>query len=465
MSGTFRKEIMSDLSLENLMCHRDNLEHVLDSLREGIIAHDMNRRIFFFNQEAERITGYSRQEILGKDCHEAFDHSLCGGRCRFCDEVPDLNETAEHSLTITTQSGESRRVEMTVTSMRDDSGEFVGVLASFRDVTDLFSLKLQAGKLTSFGNIIGQDHKMYKIFKHIRDVSSYDYPVHISGETGTGKELVANAIHNESSRNGEAFVPINCGALPEGLIESELFGHVRGAFSGAIRDKKGRFELADKGTVFLDEVAELSNNMQAKILRFLQDGQFERVGGEQTVSVDVRIISATNKNLKEAVKQGRFREDLYYRLNVIPIHMPPLRERKMDIPLLVESFLQEASQRYKRDPVTVSAPALSLLLDYHWPGNVRELQNAIQFAFVKCSDDTIQVEDLPIELRELEAACIRRGPSRKLNLEGVRSALIRSGGNKAKAAKILGVGRATLYRFLAEHPELYEIAKLPLKEV
>jgi sigma-54 dependent transcriptional regulator, acetoin dehydrogenase operon transcriptional activator AcoR len=452
---------MSDLSLENLMCHRDNLEHVLDNLREGIIAHDMHRRIFFFNQEAERISGFSREDVLGKDCHEAFDHPFCGGRCKFCDDAPDLSEKSEYTLTITAKSGELRRVEMTITSMRDDSGEFVGVLASFRDVTDLFSLKLQAGKLTSFGNIIGQDHKMYKIFKHIRDVSSYDYPVHISGETGTGKELVANAIHNESSRNGGAFVPINCGALPEGLIESELFGHVKGAFSGAIRDKKGRFELADGGTVFLDEVAELSNNMQVKILRFLQEGQFERVGGEQTISVDVRVISATNKNLKEAVKQGRFREDLYYRLNVIPIHMPPLRERKMDIPLLVEHFLQQASERYQRDPVKVDAAALSLMMDYHWPGNVRELQNAIQFGFVKCNDDIIKAEDLPIELRELENTCIRRGPSRKLNSEGVRSALIRTGGNKAKAAKLLGVGRATLYRFLRDHPELNEIDELP----
>jgi sigma-54 dependent transcriptional regulator, acetoin dehydrogenase operon transcriptional activator AcoR len=460
VSRIYRKDIMSDLSLENLICHRDNLEHVLDSLREGIVAHDMNRRIFFFNQEAERISGYRREDVLGKDCHAAFDHPFCGGRCKFCDHEPDLGEKAEHALTITTKSGESRRVEMTVTSMRDDGGEFVGVLASFRDVTDLFSLKLQAGKLTSFGNIIGQDHKMYKIFKNIRDVSSYDYAVHISGETGTGKELVANAIHNESARNGAAFVPINCGALPEGLIESELFGHVKGAFSGAIRDKKGRFELADGGTVFLDEVAELSNNMQVKILRCLQEGQFERVGGERTISVDVRVISATNKNLKEAVKQGRFREDLYYRLNVIPIHMPPLRERRMDIPLLIEHFLQEASERYRRDPLRVSAPALSLMLDYHWPGNVRELQNAIQFAFVKCGGGTIEPEDLPIELRELENTCIRRGPSRKLNLEGVRSALIRTGGNKAKAAKLLGVGRATLYRFLGDHPELYQVDKL-----
>ena len=445
---------MSEFSLENLMCHRDNLEHVLDNLKEGIIAHDMNRRIFFFNQEAERISGYHRKDVLGKDCHVAFGHPFCGGRCKFFDETPDMTESSGDTFSITTKSGESRRVEMSITSMKGDDGEFVGVLTSFRDVTDLFSLQLQANKLTSFGNIIGQDHKMYKIFKHIRDVSGYDYPVHISGETGTGKELVAFAIHNESSRNGASFVPINCGALPEGLIESELFGHVKGAFSGAIRDKKGRFELADGGTVFLDEVAELSNNMQAKLLRFLQENKFERVGGERTLSVDVRAISATNVNLKEAVKNGQFREDLYYRLNVIPIHMPPLRDRKIDIPLLIERFLQDAAERYDRKPLKVSARAMSLLLDYHWPGNVRELQNAVQFAFVKCHTDTLEANDLPIEMREIERRVIRRGPAKKLNSEGVRSALIKTGGNKAKAAKLLGVGRATLYRFLGDHPEV-----------
>jgi PAS domain S-box-containing protein len=436
------------------MCHRDNLEHVLDNLKEGIIAHDMSRRIFFFNQEAERISGYDRKDILGKDCHEAFGHPFCGGLCQFGDEEPDTIENSEHTLSITTKSGESRRIEMTITSMRGDSGEFVGVLTSFRDITDLFSLKLQAGKLTSFGNIIGQDHKMYRIFKSIRDVSCYDYPIHISGETGTGKELVATAIHNESSRNGAPFVPINCGALPEGLIESELFGHAKGAFTGAIRDKKGRFELADGGTVFLDEVAELSNNMQAKLLRFLQENKFERVGGERTLTVNVRIISATNINLKEAVKKGNFREDLYYRLNVIPIHIPPLRERKIDIPLLIERFLKEAAERYNRDPLKVSAKSMALMLDYLWPGNVRELQNAVQFAFVKCSGNTIEPDDLPFEMRAVENASIHKGPTKKLNLGGVRAALIKTGGNKAKAAQLLGVGRATLYRFLADHPEL-----------
>ena len=451
---------MTDVSLENLMCHRDNLEHVLDNLGEGIIAHDMNRRIFFFNQEAERITGYRRDEVLGKDCHKAFGSPFCGERCAFKSDSPTLAQRSDYTFNITSKSGETRRIEMTVTAMKDAGGDFVGVLTSFRDITDLFSLKMRTGELTSFGHIIGQDNKMQDIFRQIRDVAGYDYPVHISGETGTGKELVATAVHNESPRTGAPFVPINCGALPEGLIESELFGHVKGAFSGAIRDKKGRFELANGGTVFLDEIAELSNNIQAKLLRFFQEGKFERVGGEQTVSVDVRVISATNKDLKEAVKHGTFRDDLYYRLNVIPIHLPPLRERKIDIPLLIEHFLGEAAERYQKKPLRISPQAMSLMLDYRWPGNIRELQNAIQFAFVKCNAKLILPEDLPLELREMDAACGQRGPSKKLNPASVTSALVRTGGNKAKAAKLLGVGRATLYRFLGDHPELNKVGKL-----
>lgn len=452
--------MMSNYSLESLICHRDNLENVLDNLKEGIIAHDMDRCIFFFNTEAERITGYRREEVLGMDCHEAFGSPFCGERCVFCEDPPKLKDKADHTLNINTKTGEQRRIEMTITSMRDAGDQFTGVLASFKDVTDIFNLKERAGELTSFGNIIGQDSKMISIFKQIKDVADYDYPVHISGETGTGKELVAAAIHSESRRGGAPFVPINCGALPEGLIESELFGHVKGAFTGAVREKKGRFELADSGTVFLDEVTELSNSMQAKLLRFLQEGRFERVGGELTISVDVRVISATNKNLKEAVKRGRFREDLYYRLNVIPIHLPPLRDRKIDIPLLSEHFLQEARKRYDKRKLKITAKAMSLMLDYRWPGNVRELQNAIQFAIVKSKGPMISADDLPMELRDLENICMRRGPSRKLDVSSVRSALERTGGNKVKAAKLLGVGRATLYRFLRDHPDLIESVKL-----
>lgn len=444
---------MNDFPLESLLCHRNNLAHVLDSLKEGIIAHDVERRIFFFNCEAERITGFSRDEVLGRDCHEAFGEPFCGTRCAFCDGKAEGAERSDYTLNITTKTGEHRRIEMRVTRMHDGEGRLSGVLSSFKDVTDFLSLQLRAGEMIRFGNIIGQDSKMLSIFKQIRDVAGYDFPVHLFGETGTGKELVANAIHSESRRAGAPFVPINCGALPEGLIESELFGHVRGAFSGAVRDKKGRFELADGGTVFLDEVAELSNSMQVKLLRFLQEGKFERVGGEQTLAVNVRVISATNRNLKQEVERNRFREDLFYRLNVIPIRLPPLRERKPDIPLLIDHFLRDAARRYGREPLTLSSAALSLMLDYRWPGNVRELQNAIQFAFVKCSGRGVEPDHLPLELRGA-VACGRRGPARKLAPEEVRKAIARAGGNKAKSAKLLGVGRATLYRFLNDHPEL-----------
>jgi transcriptional regulator with PAS, ATPase and Fis domain len=295
---------------------------------------------------------------------------------------------------------------------------------------------------------------MLKVFQQIEDVSDYDFPVHIFGETGTGKELVANAIHAKSRWRNGPFVPINCGALPEGLIESELFGHVKGAFSGAIKDKRGRFELADGGTIFLDEIAELGKPLQVKLLRFLQEGTFEKVGGEKTVRVSVRVISATNKDLKKEVQKKNFREDLYYRLNVIPIHIPPLRERKTDIPLLMEHFLSQVQYNGKISPKKISDMAMAKMLDYGWPGNVRELQNAVQFSIVRSSGPIIREDDLPLELRDLTCFPVKRGPSRKLEVAAVRNALIKTGGNKAQAAKQLGVGRATLYRFLSEHPQV-----------
>ncbi len=452
---------MSEAPFEKLVANRQNLERILDNLKEGIIAHDMHRRIFFFNQEAERLTGFRRHEVLGEDCHEVFGAPFCGEQCSFCKNEPFLDSKKEYTVNTPTKKGDPRRVEVTVTAMQDESGQNFGVLASFRDITDLFCLQIRAEQLTSFANIIGRDSKMIQVFQQIRDVADYDYPVHIFGETGTGKELVASAIHNESRRGGSPFVPINCGALPEGLLESELFGHVRGAFSGAIRDKKGRFELADGGTIFLDEVAELSKRMQVKLLRFLQAGTFEKVGDEKTISVHVRVISATNKDLWQQVKHNKFRDDLYYRLNVIPIRIPPLRERKNDIPLLIDHFLQEARERHNQKHLQISKEALALMLDYHWPGNVRELQNAIQYAFVKCQGGIISPGDLPLEFTTQKNIQSRRGPSKKLNINVVKSALERSGGNKAKAAKILGVGRATLYRFLDQCPETFEGLNLP----
>lgn len=435
-------------SIDKLLSNSGCLEIVLDNLKEGVIAHDLNRRIFFFNREAERITGYSRSKVLGRDCHEAFGTPLCGDECAFTTEKPRLLPHREYRTRIITNNGMARMVEMSVTLMHEETGRPFGVLAAFRDITDLLQLQMGSEKVTRFGNIIGNDINMIHIFRQIEDLFDYDYPVHVYGETGTGKELIAHAIHNNSLRAGKPFVPINCGALPEGLIESELFGHVKGAFTGAIRDKKGRFELADGGTVFLDEVAELSKHMQVKLLRFLQEGTIEKIGGESTQTVDVRIISATNRDLGEEVRKNNFREDLYYRLNVIPIRIPSLRDRRGDIPLLVDHFVEEARLRHNQPSLRISKDALSLMLDYPWPGNIRQLQNAVQYSVVKCSGNLILPENLPLELRRFEGFDCRPTSGPKLTVQRVASALKTSGGNKSKASRLLGVGRATLYRFL-----------------
>lgn len=463
------------IDLTHTILDFDNLMLILDNLKLGIIAHTPERVITLFNKEAERITGYLKGEVIGKDCHGVFQGPFCGEKCSFCDyalKSSDLpvffQRTKEYPLNIITKDGVTRQVEMTVSPILNHDGLFKGVIASFRDMTESFNLSLKAEELSSFSGIIGKDKTMQNIFSQIRDVALYNYPVHVSGETGTGKERVAYAIHDISSYGNGAFVPVNCGAIPEGIVESELFGHVKGAFSGAIKERKGRFELAHKGTLFLDEVADLPLQTQVKLLRFLQEGSFEKVGGEKVVSVDVRIISATNKNLKEEVKAGRFREDLYYRLNVIPICLPPLRQRKNDIPLLAAHFLKEAEQESGGAVPELAAETLDLMLDYYWPGNVRELKNVIQFSVVRCRGKKIFPSDLPMEIVQDKEINFRTPtvtpvqdtiPARgKLDVESVKSAIKKAGGNKSKAARLLGVGRATLYRFLTQNEEIKNYA-------
>ncbi|MCK5758335.1 MAG: sigma-54-dependent Fis family transcriptional regulator, partial [Clostridiales bacterium] len=293
-----------------------------------------------------------------------------------------------------------------------------------------------------------QDEKMLEMFDLISDLAQSNVSVLIQGASGTGKELVAAAIHNEGPRANNMFVPVNCGALPETLLESELFGHVKGAFTGAVRDKKGRFELADKGTIFLDEIGDISAAMQVKLLRVLQEGCFEKVGGEETIYVDVRVVSATNKNLSEEIANGRFREDLYYRLNVVPVWLPPLRERRNDIPLLADYILRQTLESSSaEDNIELSGDALGIMMSYDWPGNVRELQNWIQFALVRCKGTIIMPEHLPpMPASHLYPHTVQH--KRKLDINIVKEALLRTSGNKVKAAKVLGVSRATLYRFL-----------------
>ncbi len=432
-------------SLEQVSAHQKNLEQILDHLPEGIIGHDRDRKILYFNRAAEEITGYRKSEVIGRDCHESFGAPFCGKQCSFCGEPPNSWTKISYPINIITKQGEPKQIQMFVVGMSDAQGAFAGVLASLTDITSLVGLRIWTEKFPGFAGLIGRDPQMIQVFKQIQSLAQNDYPVLITGETGTGKELVAAAIHSESRRSTGPFVPVNCGALPEGVVESELFGHVKGAFSGAIRDKRGRFELAHRGTIFLDEVVDLSKSTQVKLLRVLENGAFMRVGGEKLVAVDVRVISASNRDLKREVEKKNFRQDLYYRINVVPITLPPLRQRRDDIPLLVEYFLDLAEKRGQRT-ARFSPAALVLLRQYSWPGNVRELQNAIHFALSRSAGAVLGPQDLP---PELQAGSQKTSPAGKLDLAAVQAALAQCGGNKVKAARLLGVGRATLYRFLA----------------
>ena len=435
--------------LGTIVSLKRNIEAVMDQFSEGIIVHDIHRNIIWFNRAAERITGYDRKEVIGHDCYDVFNGGFCGGKCSFAEEAPNF-DVIEYPLNITSKDGQEKRVEMTVAAIKDDRKSLQGVVVNFRDETEVTHLRHHLKAVQSFHGIIGSDHQMHEIYDLIRDLAGSDCSVLIQGESGTGKELIAGAIHGESRRAGRPFVTVNCGALPEGILESELFGHVRGAFTGAVRDKKGRFELADGGALFLDEVAELSGNMQVKLLRVLQEGVFERVGGEKTVRVDVRVISATNKDLRKLIHNGKFREDLFYRLCVVPITLPPLRERRNDITLLLDHFIRKFGRNLGRSIESISTEAQHNMIDYDWPGNIRELQNALQYAFVKCKGDTIEMEHLPPEIISHVTRRVKETGSRrkKLTTERVMEVMQQVGGNKSKAAKELGVGRATLHRFL-----------------
>lgn len=441
--------LSSDL-LHTLSVTRRNFQLILDNLLDGVMAHTTNRRIFYFNKAAENITGYNREEILGQDCHDIFPGRFCGGYCLFC-ETNSLNHInpSEKEVVFLTPDGEERFLHMATMPLSDPEGSQLGALILFKDNTELKSLKRRLKHHHSLGGMVGKDPAMLSLFNQIRELGAVNAPVLIEGESGTGKELVANAIHEISLRAQKPFVAINCGALPEGILESELFGHVRGAFTGAVHDKKGRFELADGGTLFLDEVGELSQAMQVKLLRVLQEQKFFRVGGEKAIQVDVRIISATNQNLRKLMKDKQFRSDLFYRLCVVPITLPTLRERKLDIPMLVERFVEIIGKETGRPVLTPSIEVLDTLTAYPWPGNVRELRNAIEYAYVKCYDDVIEVEHLPPEIVDYESKpSSRRGPAPKLTKAEVLKALADTEGNKKAAAKYLGIGRATLYRYL-----------------
>ena len=378
---------------------------ILDSISDGVFTVDHDWRITSFNQAAERITGVSRDEALGKPCCEVFRASICEHDCALRHTVATGQPVVNQAIYILGAKGERIPISISTGVFRDRHGSLIGGVETFRDLSLVEGLRKELEAKHSFEDIVGCSDAMRKVFQLLPLLAESDSTILIEGASGTGKELFARAIHSLSPRKSKPFVAVNCGALPDTLLESELFGYKAGAFTDARHDKPGRFALADGGTIFLDEIGDISPAMQTRLLRVLQERTFEPLGAVKPVAVDVRVLAATNQNLEELVRSGTFREDLFYRIHIIRLVLPRLQERREDIPLLVEHFITKFNRLRGKDIVGVSEEVLARLMDYDYPGNVRELENIIEHAFILCRGGLIQMPHLPSPLQPAARLC------------------------------------------------------------
>lgn len=430
---------------------------ILDSLEEGIVAIGLDKKILYMNRAAREILKTRDENPISSDCHKVVNSSECQARCVLAKTVETGEPIRNMEISLVDAFGRRRVLRLNTALLKDSTGKVFGGVEIFHDISQIVALKEELKGRYSFGRIIGRSEKMQEIFDLLPVIAQSKSTVLIEGESGTGKELVAHALHENSSRREGPFVKLNCAALSEGVLESELFGHVRGAFTGAVQSRPGRFELASGGTLFLDEIGEISSSMQVKLLRVLQEEEFERVGGTKTVKVDVRVIAATNRDLKQAMEAGEFRKDLYYRLRVIPITLPPLRERQEDLPLLIQSFIDRYNAELGKNIQGLTSEAMKVLLNYHYPGNIRELQNIIEHAALLCNESRIDLRHLPGDLLPaqaqstfLEAAMLESNPVKYLEEELIKMAMAEYGGNVSEVARRLSMGRSTLWRRLKE---------------
>ena len=422
---------------------------IFQSIPHGIFTIDENGRITSFNQAAEQITGFAAAEAIGERCYNVFRTDICQQDCPLKRSVRTMEKTEGREVTILTKNDQKLVITISTAAMTDDAGNVMGGVEMFRDLSQEIELRKKLQKSYIFEGIVSKNIQMQKIKERLPLFAASPSTVLIEGNSGTGKDLIARAIHNLSPRKDGPFVTVNCSALPDNLLESELFGYVRGAFTDAKKDKPGRFQLAHTGTILLDEIGEISPAMQVKLLRVLQQREFEPLGATQTVKVDVRVIAATNKDLEEAVEKGVFRDDLYYRLNVIRMRIPALSERREDIPLLLDHFIDHFNRLQGKNITKISEPALAALMTAPLPGNIRELENAIEYAFVICQDDSIQLHHLPPQYAEIKRSS--SDVSKVVLFDSaesdvIRSVLKRNNNNRTKTAKELGISRQTLWR-------------------
>ncbi|AMK10578.1 sigma-54 interaction domain-containing protein [Pseudodesulfovibrio indicus] len=429
------------------------LEDVLDSIADGLFTVDADWNVTYFNGAAQRITGITGDDALGRKCWDVFRSSLCDGQCALGACIEHGGRIVNKSIFIVRSDGTTLPVSISASPLKDRDGNVVGGVETFRDLTEIHVSRQQAKDIYRFENIVGRSQALDKIFRILPQISESEATTLLLGQSGTGKELFAKAIHSLSPRKEGPFVAVNCGALPDTLLESELFGYKAGAFTGARTDKPGRFELADGGTVFLDEIGDMPQNLQVKLLRFLQDKTFEPLGGVSQVRADVRVVAATNRNLEDAVAEGTFRQDLFYRLNVVTLTLPPLTQRQEDLPLLVDHFLQEFNGLRNKSIQGVSEDAMAVLLRHDFPGNVRELENILEYAFILCADGFIQVEHLPEYLHPAKGSPRSAGLSgtmEAIKRRAARQAVKRNNGKKMAACRELGITKDTLRRLLSD---------------
>ncbi|MBF0152194.1 MAG: sigma 54-interacting transcriptional regulator [Magnetococcales bacterium] len=451
------RQVKSALDHKTMRDERERIQRrltaVFNSVKDAIITIDANMRVMEFNQAAQRICGFTHQE-MGQPLNS--EHRHCHGHC--LEALNRVFKNKNRAEIVRLQCDNSVRtgqmVDVSASPLLDETSQFLGAVMVVRDETRLAALEKNLGERQGFHGIIGRSRKMQEIYSLIENLADVDTTVLVTGESGTGKERIADALHSKGVRHRGTLVKVNCSGLSETLLESELFGHVRGAFTGAVKDKIGRFQLADHGTIFLDEIGDVSARMQTRLLRVLQNKELERVGESRTVSIDVRVVAATNQNLREKIAQGLFREDLYYRLKVVEILLPPLRDRREDIPLLVDHFIGRFNAAFGKSISGVTKNFLKVVMEYSWPGNIRELEHAIEHAFVICRDSLLDIKDLPSELTQTQARGYLLEPENAETVEGEQERIIRalekSGWVKSRAARNLGMSRSTLYRKMQE---------------
>jgi PAS domain S-box-containing protein len=449
------------------MIQMDLSEHwktIVDTLHDGVLVVDPGGKILAVNPSAERLTGYKAVELVGKSCR-ILDCTGCdifgkGHAERWCGLYARGDVRAKKCL-ITNKERRTVNIIKNASILRDHDGQIIGAVET---LTDMSEIVRQQDEITSlrktlhmdegYHGILGKSPPMQSMYELIENVATTESPVMIHGESGTGKELVARAIHEVSPRRDSPFIKVNCAALNENLLESELFGHTKGAYTGADRTRIGRFEAAHGGTMFLDEIGDIPLSTQVKLLRVLEEKEIERVGDHKPIKVDVRIISATNKNLDKLIAEGAFREDLYFRVSVFPINCPSLRERKSDIPMIVQEFIRQNNVKTGKKILGLAPEALEQLTAYTWPGNVRELRNTIEYAFVLCSSGGIGVRHLPPKVAGASPVCLEPEAGPSLNIqekENLLAVLRETGGNQSEAARILGVSRVTIWKRIKKY--------------